>query len=328
MSASDDQSFMRTFFWILGALVAFTIAILFVASSMSSGVSAAAESDPMRLQAIAERIAPVGQVRVAGAPAPAAEPVVASAPAPAPARSGSEVYQLACMACHANAIAGAPKTGDTAAWQARADLGLEALVASVINGKGVMPPRGGNPALTDAELEAGVRYLLVEAGIELAGAPAPAAVAAAPAPAAAMPVAAAAPAAPAPAAAPAVTAAPAPAAPAAPAPAAPAVAAAPAAAPPQAVAAAAPGGDALTLDMAVGKQTYDTACFVCHATGAAGAPLLGDKTAWAPRIAKGSATLIDHALYGFQGMPAKGGRIDLSDEAVTAAIAYMIIESR
>jgi cytochrome c5 len=77
-----------------------------------------------------------------------------------------------------------------------------------------------------------------------------------------------------------------------------------------------------------GKTVYDTACVVCHQTGVGGAPKFGDKAAWADRIAKGEATLSEHALKGFQGkagtMPPKGGRADLSDEDVKAAVSYMV----
>jgi len=84
--------------------------------------------------------------------------------------------------------------------------------------------------------------------------------------------------------------------------------------------------------MADGKTTYDTACFACHAVGAAGSPKFGDKAAWAPRIAKGLDVLKQHALNGFKGdsgfMPAKGGRADLSDEDVMAAVEYMTSMSK
>jgi len=77
-----------------------------------------------------------------------------------------------------------------------------------------------------------------------------------------------------------------------------------------------------------GKKVYDTACVVCHQTGVAGAPKIGDKAAWADRIAQGEATLAERAIKGFQGktgmMPPKGGRADLSDEDVKAAVSYMI----
>jgi cytochrome c5 len=90
------------------------------------------------------------------------------------------------------------------------------------------------------------------------------------------------------------------------------------------VAAAAPAAD--------GKATYQSACSVCHGAGIAGAPKVGDKAGWAARIAQGTATLHQHALQGYQGqagvMPAKGGRADLADEVVAAAVDYMVAESR
>lgn len=81
-----------------------------------------------------------------------------------------------------------------------------------------------------------------------------------------------------------------------------------------------------------GEQVFKGACIVCHGAGVAGAPKIGDKSAWGPRIAKGVATLQQHALNGFQGqsgfMPAKGGRMDLSDEDVKQAVAYMMAQGR
>jgi len=77
-----------------------------------------------------------------------------------------------------------------------------------------------------------------------------------------------------------------------------------------------------------GKGTYSASCAACHASGAAGAPKLGDKGAWKARIAKGNSTLFDHAINGFQGMPAKGGNASLSDDAVKAAVKYMVDGSK
>ena len=81
-----------------------------------------------------------------------------------------------------------------------------------------------------------------------------------------------------------------------------------------------------------GKSVYDSACVACHGSGLAGAPKFGDKPAWAPRIAQGMATLDKHAIEGYQGsagfMPAKGGRVDLSDDAVKAAVEYMAAAAR
>ena len=94
---------------------------------------------------------------VAAAPAPAAAPVaVAAAPSAA---DGEALYKKACMACHAAGVAGAPKLGDKAAWSARVGQGVDGLTASVIKGKGAMPPKGGSAA-SDAEIKAAVEYML------------------------------------------------------------------------------------------------------------------------------------------------------------------------
>jgi cytochrome c5 len=77
-----------------------------------------------------------------------------------------------------------------------------------------------------------------------------------------------------------------------------------------------------------GKAVYDATCAACHGTGAAGAPKLGDKAAWAPRIATGTAALNGSALKGKGVMPAKGGNSGLADADVIAAVAYMVGQSK
>ena len=81
-----------------------------------------------------------------------------------------------------------------------------------------------------------------------------------------------------------------------------------------------------------GPQVYNTACLACHGAGIGGAPIPGDAEAWSARIAQGLDVLKDHAINGFQGsagyMPAKGGRVDLSDEEVASAVEYMLSESQ
>lgn len=73
-----------------------------------------------------------------------------------------------------------------------------------------------------------------------------------------------------------------------------------------------------------GQATYNAACMVCHAAGVAGAPKLGDKAAWAPRVAKGIDTLYQNSLKGLNAMPPKGGNMSLSDADVKAAVDYMV----
>lgn len=84
-------------------------------------------------------------------------------------------------------------------------------------------------------------------------------------------------------------------------------------------------GLASVAQAAEGQKVYQQACFACHATGAAGAPKL-EKSAWTDRLAKGKDTLYNHAINGFNAMPAKGGRADLSDADVKAAVDYMVSE--
>jgi cytochrome c5 len=79
-----------------------------------------------------------------------------------------------------------------------------------------------------------------------------------------------------------------------------------------------------------GEATYNMACLACHASGAGGAPIVGNADAWAPRIAKGIDALYASGLNGIAGtsMMAKGGRADLSDAAVKAAVDFMVASSQ
>jgi cytochrome c5 len=76
-----------------------------------------------------------------------------------------------------------------------------------------------------------------------------------------------------------------------------------------------------------GQQVFAQICKTCHETGLAGAPKVGDKAAWQPRIAQGEQALVQHAIQGFQGktgvMPPKGGDTNLTDEEVHRAVVYL-----
>jgi cytochrome c5 len=89
-----------------------------------------------------------------------------------------------------------------------------------------------------------------------------------------------------------------------------------------------PAGSAAPALPKNGDELYEQACKACHGAGIGGAPKAGDKAAWGPRIAKGNATLYDHALHGFTGtagmMPAKGGRVDVSDDLVKQAVDHIV----
>ncbi|MEW5708085.1 MAG: c-type cytochrome [Pseudomonadota bacterium] len=152
------------------------VVIVMIAHFMTGGIKTPKEA--MAPEAVAQRLKPVGTLVVAGTPAAEAEAqrLAAAAPAPAPAQApapaagtqtavldGQAVYQKICAACHAAGVAGAPKHGDKAAWSTRIAQGKDALYAAALKGKGAMPPKGGNPVLSDAEVKAAVDYMVEHA---------------------------------------------------------------------------------------------------------------------------------------------------------------------
>ena len=123
---------------------------------MPAGLAAAAASAPT------PAAAPTAAAAVVAAPVAAATPAPAPAAASkvvAAANNGEALYKQACMACHVAGVAGAPKFGDKAAWAPRINTGLDMLTASVIKGKGAMPPKGGSAA-SDADIRATVEYMV------------------------------------------------------------------------------------------------------------------------------------------------------------------------
>lgn len=109
------------------------------------------------------------QAKDTGAPAAetAAAPAAEAAPAAAEkvaaaggAADGKKVYEATCVACHSTGVAGAPKVGEKAVWAPRLAQGKDALYEHAIKGKGIMPPKGGNPALPDADVKAAVDHMV------------------------------------------------------------------------------------------------------------------------------------------------------------------------
>jgi len=287
--SEEHSTFIKTPRQLITVVVlSFVIPVLLIVllvKFVGSGPRTGAGAEAMTAEAIEARIQPVAKF------------VLKDASGPKVLRAGADVYKAQCAACHATGAAGAPKFGDAAAWAPRIATGYEALLKSVLGGKGAMPKQGGGE-FDDVEIGRAIVYMANDAGAKFEE---PKAAAAAPAPAAPA-VAAPAPAAPA--------AAPAPA-PAAAAPAAPAAATAPA------PAAAAPAADA-----GKGKALYETVCQACHAVGVAGAPKFGDKAAWAPRIATGVDAMTATVIKGKGAMPPKGGS-SASDADIHAAVEYM-----
>jgi cytochrome c5 len=252
--SQHDKSFFTTLLAVMGFLVALAVVFYFIAQSVVNGKDPDAENAQLA-QVTEENIKPVGSVVVAGESG--------SAAAAAGPRSGADVYNGMCLACHATGAAGAPKVGDKAAWEPRTKKGLDGLLTTATEGLNAMPPKGTCADCSADELKAAIVHMLAETGIEVAGAEA----------------------------------------------------AAPAAPP-----AAATAGN--------GKQVYDSACMACHATGAAGAPKLGDKAAWEPRIAQGVDTLVQHSISGIRAMPPRGACATCSDDDIKAAVDYMVSESK
>jgi cytochrome c5 len=302
---------------LIGAAVFVLVSSLF--HTIQKNSIKGAEDTSMQAAAADANLAPIGSVN-------AVDKSVVK-----PARSGEEVFNAVCTSCHSAGVLNAPKIDDKAAWEPRVAQGLKTLLGNAVNGIRSMPARGGDPANTDEEMLNAIVYMTGKAGIDLS-ADAKALMPAAGAPAAAPAAAPAQDAKPAEAAAaPAQDAAAAPAADAAPAPvdaAAPAADTAPAAAPAPAPAEAAPAAAAAgAID---GEKVYKGTCFACHDVGVAGAPKLGDKADWGPRIAKGADALHKAAIEGLMNvtpgkvMPAKGGNPALSDDEVKAAVDYMM----
>ncbi len=276
---------------ILAVLYAFVvpiIGIVLLTVYVTNNARPNAGSNGLTPEAIAARIHPVGTIEIK-------DPTDTAAM-----KTGEQVFAAQCTACHTAGVAGAPKFGDAAAWGPRVATGYDALLHSALKGKGAMGAQGGGD-FSDLEIGRAVVYMANKGGAKFDEPKLPAAGAAVADAASA-----------APAAAPVAVAAASAAAPEAPA-AVVATAAATATAP---VAAAAGGVPAL----------YAQVCQVCHTAGLAGAPKLGDKAAWAPRIAEAKdidgLTVI--AIKGKGAMPPKGGATTASDADIKAVVAYMV----
>jgi cytochrome c5 len=259
---------------LLAFLVPITL-IVMLSQLVTTGIDAGKGNPALTESAIAQRLKPIGEVEVIDPNAPKAE------------KSGKEIVEAVCGACHTAGVLGAPKIGDKATWAPRLKLGLANLTQNAVKGVRQMPPRGGNPDLSDFEIGRAIVYMANQSGAnfkepETKPAAKSAAVAAATpnsVPATQTTAASAAPVA--------------------------AVAAPDKASPNK------------------GKTIYESTCVVCHGAGVVGAPKAGDKTAWAPRLKTGMDALYANALNGKGAMPPKGGNQTLSDADVKAAVDYL-----
>ena len=273
----EHTSFIKTPKQLLVVVIlAFLIPILLI--SIIAGLATRSVDPAAKVvsdEAITKRLKPVGQVEIAERSDTPGQ------------RTGKQVVEAVCSACHVTGALNAPKIGDTAVWGALIKEGHEHLTENAIKGIRQMPPKGGNPQLTNDEVARAVAYMANQVGANFKEPPvqagAPAQVAAAPG--------------------------------------------APAAAGATAVPTAAPAGGA-AAGGGNGQKIFEANCVACHGAGVAGAPKLGDKAAWAPRLKQGLDTLHQNALKGKGAMPPKGGNMALSDADVSAAVDYMASQGK
>jgi cytochrome c5 len=161
---SQDKQFYTTFLTIMGGLAVLAIILVMIAANLTSDVAQYKPDD-----VVIENIAPVGQVNtsidVAAKPPPAPSATAgalatsATAAASEP-KSGEEVYNTSCAACHATGAAGAPKFGDVDAWAPRIAQGMDTLMTHATNGLNAMPPKGLCMTCSADELYAAVEYMV------------------------------------------------------------------------------------------------------------------------------------------------------------------------
>jgi cytochrome c5 len=169
-------------------------------------------------------------------------------------RSGKQVVDSLCVSCHGTGAGGAPRIGDKKAWSARAEKGLIALSQSALQGIRQMPAHGGNPTLTDTELERAITYMVNQSGGHWTE----------------------------------------------------------------------PVSRVSKAPERTGKQIVEMQCVKCHGTGVNGAPKIGDRAAWTPRVKQGFDVVVRSAIHGHGAMPARGGMADLTDTEIRSAITYML----
>jgi len=148
------------------AFVVPIVVIILLANYVSTAAKPAAGTQAFDAEAVATRIAPVGHVTVKDANDTGSL------------KTGEQVFQAQCSACHATGAAGAPKFGDAAAWGPRIKSGVEALLTSALKGKGNMGPQGGGD-FSDFEIQRAVVYMANNGGAKFDEPKAPAAAASA-----------------------------------------------------------------------------------------------------------------------------------------------------
>jgi cytochrome c5 len=297
-----------------GFLIPITVIVL-LAVFVETEPRPSAGSDAFTAAATEARIRPVARVEVKDASDVAAM------------KTGEQVFAGQCTTCHTAGMLGAPKFGDVAAWAPRIKTGFEALLHSALAGKNAMPPQGGGD-FSDLEIARAVVYMANKGGAKFSEPPVPAASTLASAGASSPEASGTS-----------VTTAPGAAetnkgrpsagadAPLN------AAAVAPTAGPtnfgtqPVVVAAVTGQATPAAATAAAPPTLFAQVCTACHSTGAAGAPKVGDRSVWAPRIAQGIDALTASAIKGKGAMPPRGGST-ASDADIKAVVTYMVSASK
>jgi cytochrome c5 len=168
-------------------------------------------------------------------------------------RSGKEVVESLCVSCHGIGAHGAPKIGDNKAWAKLAARGLSGLSKSALQGVRDMPPHGGNPNLTDTEIERAITYMVNQSGGHWNE----------------------------------------------------------------------PVSRTARTAERTGEQIVTARCSHCHLKGLNGAPKIGDKADWIPRLKPGLDVVVRSAINGHGAMPPRGDMANLTDAEIKSAIVYM-----
>lgn len=160
MDHKEDRAFMRQFSGVIAGFMVLTVALIFIARYMQP--ESDGSNNPNREVMAEQRTAPIGAVRYGevGAAELAEAQAVALLPAEEVVVDGEAVYGSLCMSCHDAGVAGAPITASEQMAARLEERGLEGLVSNAINGLNAMPARGGNPALTDEQIQAAVEFML------------------------------------------------------------------------------------------------------------------------------------------------------------------------
>ena len=162
MERKEDRAFMRQFSGVIAGFVVLTIALIFLARHMQPDAYMGNYSG--REELAKERVQPVGAVRSGEAGAAAlAEAQQAAAKPQAAAEGpvdGESVYNGLCVTCHGTGVAGAPIPGSDEFKKRFDEQGFDGLLNAALNGLNAMPPRGGNPSLTDEQIKAAIEFML------------------------------------------------------------------------------------------------------------------------------------------------------------------------